>query len=410
MKAIVIGYSVSGKSAAKLLLKKGYAVIVLDRDTAKFSEEKNIAFFSDEKIPDFQDVEMVVLSSGIKPNHPVCLAAKKNKVKIISEAELAFKYLKNKAIGITGSNGKTTIVSLLEKVLNENNMKAKALGNIGKSLTSYVEEENEDEILVVELSSFQLKAFKKKVFDAAVITNITPDHLDWHVTFDDYMKAKINMQNCLKKDKKLFVSKELAEEFGKYLKVKYFIFDDCELEEVPHEDRQNAKAALCVLKEFGIDKAAFLKSYNSFQKPHHRIELVATINGVSFYNDSKATNPFSVIHAVNNLSGPIILIAGGFDKGLSYKPWCNAFGKKVKSIFLIGDCAKRMKEELKDFKAEIVDNLEIATREAFKSAKKDDKILLSPGCSSFDQFKNYEHRGEEFKRIVSFIEKGEKIV
>lgn len=410
MKAIVIGYSVSGKTAALFLLKQGFEVIVLDRDKTKFSDEKNIAFFSDDVALDFKDVDMLVLSSGIKPTHPACTAARKNKVKIISEADLAFKYLKNKAIGITGTNGKTTVVSIIERVLNQNNIKAKALGNIGKSLTSYLLEKNEDEVLVVELSSFQLKNLKAKAFDAAVITNITPDHLDWHLTFDDYMQSKLNMQNCLKKGKKLFVSKELAQEFGKYLKRDFVIFDECELSEVPSDERQNAQAAFCVLKEFGIDKEAFLKSFRTFQKPHHRIELVATVNEISFYNDSKATNPFSVIHAVNNLSGPIILIAGGYDKGLSYESWQSALRKKVKSIFLIGNCAKRMKEELKDFKAEIVDNLEIAAKEAFKIAKKGDKILLSPGCSSFDQFKNYEHRGDEFKRIVSFIEKGEKVV
>lgn len=409
MKAIVLGYSLSGKSAALFLKKQGYDVIALDRDEKKFDDEK-ILFLSDKSPLDFKGVKMVVYSSGIKPNHDVCLQAKKNKVLVLSEAELAFKFLKNKSIGVTGTNGKTTVVSLIELVLNQNGIKARAVGNIGKSLTSVLLEEDSKDVLVVELSSFQLKSFQKKVFDAAVITNITPDHLDWHDTFDDYMQSKLRMQNCVKKNKKLFVSKELVQSFKKHLLRDYIVFDECSLDEVPQEDRKNAQAAFCVCREWGIEKEDFLKSYKTFQKPHHRIELVATVNGISFYNDSKATNTFSVIHAVNNLSGPIILIAGGHEKGLSYEIWQKAFKNKVKSIFLIGDCAKRMKEELKDFAPEVVENLEAATLKAFKMAKKDDKILLSPGSSSFDQFKNYEHRGEEFKRIVSIIEKGVKVV
>ena len=140
----------------------------------------------------------------------------------------------------------------------------------------------------------------------------------------------------------------------------------------------------------------------------HRLEYVTTIAGVSFYNDSKATNVFSTIHAVNNLKGPIILIAGGEDKSLSFVAWNFFLKKKVKDIFLIGKCAKRMKEELKGFKVVIVDNLKEAIYKAYKTAKSKDNILLSPGCSSFDQFKNYEQRGEEFKRFVRCIEKGER--
>jgi UDP-N-acetylmuramoylalanine--D-glutamate ligase len=169
---------------------------------------------------------------------------------------------------------------------------------------------------------------------------------------------------------------------------------------------ENLLAAYAVCQRWKIADEEFVLAAKSFKKPPHRIEFVAKIGSICFYNDSKSTSVASVVHAVKTLSGPIILIAGGQDKGLSYQSWNRDFQGKVRHVFAIGDCAEKLKKEL-TLTVEIQRSLEEAVKGAYKIAKENESILLSPGCSSFDMFKNYEHRGEEFKRIVGSLEKGE---
>lgn len=416
MKAIVLGYGVSGKGAVQLLLSKGYEVICVDKDKSKF-DDTNITFLEENDQIEFKDVEFLVISSGIQDDHPLCQKAKQSGVQIITEANLAFSYLKNRSVGITGSNGKTTVTKLIEFVLNENKIKARAVGNVGFSLCSYLLEAKDDEILIIEFSSFQLNTlvvnrsqeiYQTKLLDYALLLNITPDHINYHGSFANYANAKLKIQEALKEDGKFFISDEIKRDYEQLLTRKYVLFEKEKIEDV--EGKQNLLAAYAICKEFGIDKKTFLKTYERFQKPHHRIEFVTKIKNVSFYDDSKATNIYSTIYAVKNLKDPIILIAGGDDKGLSFKVWNDELKDKVKTIFLIGKCANKIKEELNGFDMRIVYTLQRAVYDAFEIARgKKINILLSPGCSSLDQFKNYEHRGEEFKKFVKEIEKGELI-
>jgi len=405
MKSLILGFGKSGRSAALFLLTKGYSVTVIDKkeiDKKDFFLKKAVFLKENAKI-DFSQFKFLIISSGISKKHPIVIKAKKAKIIVLDEVELAFLYIKkNICIGITGSNGKTTVTSLIEFVLNQNNVKAIALGNIGRSVTSYLLKKNEREVLIIELSSFQLSKIKKKILDIAVILNVSEDHIDWHGSLREYVKAKFNIQRCLKKNKKLFISSDVRRRYFKYLKNDFEIFDD-------KESNQNLAAAYYVCKEFGIKKEDFLKSFNEFKADENRIEFVSIIKGIYFYNDSKSTNAESTIYAVGKLKRNIILIAGGIDKNISYKKWRKIFKYKVKYIFLIGKCAKKMEEELKNFKPEVVIFLKEAVNKAFEIAQKGDKILLSPGCASFDQFDDYIHRGKEFKRLVNILEKREGV-
>ncbi len=330
---------------------------------------------------------------------------------MIGEIELGFRYFKNPAIGITGTNGKTTVTLLIAHILNAAGKKAMALGNVGVPLTSF--EGDSNEILVVELSSFQLETLKTKCLDAAVFLNLSPDHLDRYPSVKEYGKAKLSIVNVLKPNGIFFAGKKIPKRY--FNTSSPIFFDDVQdikksslLSYLNQKDArvnmQNALAAYRLCSLFGVSDATFLKALTTFQSPPHRLEYIGETKGISFYNDSKATNIESVLHAVKTLSGPLILIAGGVDKGYPYFPWKKAFRNKVKCIFAIGLAAKKIKEQLEsDFKVIIADSLSDAVQQAYRCAEAKDQILLSPGCSSYDNFRNYEHRGEEFKNILKEI-------
>ncbi len=447
--ALVLGYGVSGKAAAEYLCFKGYRVIVVDKKkqtntneskTKNKVENNNLSFVLDdqktlnEKL-DFKNkttnISLLVVSPGIAPDHPLILKAQKQRIEIIGEAELALRFLKNPAIAVTGTNGKTTVTSLITFVLNYAGKKARAVGNIGKSLSSVLlaqdlkktvnkikteetKQNNNNEILVVELSSFQLEQMRKKAFMAGVVLNITPDHLNRHKTLENYARAKCSLQSLIKKEGKFFVSNEVAETWKDFLKSGFYLYDFNESNFLKDSylsnlEKENLMGAFSLLKTFGIDLQTFKAALKQFKRPEHRIEYVAKIRGVTFYNDSKATNIYSVIYAINSLGGSIILIAGGKDKGLSFSQWNAAFKGKVKKVLAIGECQEKIAQQLKSqYGVEKIKNLKSAVLRAYGLAKEKDIVLLSPGCSSFDQFQNYEHRGQEFKKFVDQIEKKEK--
>ncbi len=415
-KVLIIGFGISGRSSAKLYLKQGKEVIAVDQKALllKQSSEvqdllaQGVRLLGENQEPvDFSSIEEVLLSPGVSPSHPLVLQAKQKGIEVIGEIELAFRHLENPAIGITGTNGKTTVTLLTAHILNACGKKAKALGNMGTPLTSF--EGEKEEILVVELSSFQLETLTKKCLDAAVILNITPDHLDRYRSVKEYAQAKLHIQNVLKPEGELYVSKQVK---SRYFRGKNpSCFDDVTDRQVQKMfgkdqkvNKQNALASFRLCSFFGVKEEEFAKAVQTFQAPPHRLEFIKEVKGISFYNDSKATNVESVLHAVKTLPGPLILIVGGVDKGSPYTPWKKAFKKKVKKLFAIGLAAKKIQEELgSDFEVVLAASLYEALQKAFTSAEKNDKILLSPGCASFDSFRNYEHRGDEFKRFVHEI-------
>ncbi len=395
-RALVIGYGISGKASCQFLKHLGYEAIAVDKRGGEVPLD----------LPDFplDDFDLVILSPGIAPSHPLAQKALSLKIELISEIELGFRHLEAHLVfGITGTNGKTTTVLLAEHILNGAGKKAKALGNVGKSLTEYLVHPDPNEILIIELSSFQLQMLQSRKLDVGIILNITPNHLDRHASFDEYVMAKARIGCCLKEGGELYVSKQLMHLFPN---AKNFEKNLAPLNEVSYTQlvmpsKQSIEAAYLLCKRCGVTDLEFLKHLETFRKPSHRIEWVAKINGVSYYDDSKSSNIQSVMHAVEQFSGPLVLIVGGVHKGSSYKPWVEPFKEKVKLIIAYGQAAPIIEYELKaHFQLHVVDRFSEAVRFAKLRAKEDETVLLSPGCSSFDQFENYQHRGVEFKRLV----------
>lgn len=365
-RVVILGYGVVGKAAASYYRKKGIEPIILDKDEPF----------------DFLPNDYVIKSPGIRRDHPWVLAAKN----CVEEAELGLQQLKGTVLGITGSNGKTTTTLMVAHVTG-----AVACGNIGCALL----DAQEGDLHVVELSSFQLSGIQGgPYFDAAVILNITPNHLDWHGSFEAYRNAKLRMELCMKRGAPLW-KPPLPEKVESLFRKRY---RNEKLYVAPH-DWENMSAAWLLCQRVGVTREHFIEKMLTFKKPPHRMEWVTQRGGVDFINDSKATSIDAVKKALGALKQPIHLIAGGVDKGGSFAEW-GAFNQ-LSSIFAIGEAAKRIERELEGrCLVTLVGDLEEAVQKARLVAKNGECVLLSPGCSSYDQFRNYEERGERFRELV----------
>lgn len=368
MKALVIGLGISGKSATTFLEKRGVKVVGYDDKLAPV------------EIEEIRDFSLVVLSPGVPLSHPLCLRAKAANVPIKGEAELALETISQRCIGVTGTNGKTTVVKMLEHCLQACGKKARAVGNVGVPLTSCVDEEG---ILVVELSSFQLETLTTKAFEVGVILNIAEDHLNRYHSMEEYAKAKVRLEGCIKEGGQLFVHQEV----------------DSALFSLPYHryGGGNLEAVRLVCAHFGVGEREFLQAASSFSKPSHRLEFIAEVQEVKYYNDSKATNVAAVLYALETLQTKVILLLGGQDKGLSFHP-LRAYCDQLKCVIPFGQAREKIANALQN--CHIAVTMEEAVEMAFSFAKPGDTILFSPGCASLDAFKNYEERGEEFKRLV----------
>ena len=394
---LVLGLGLSGKAAAEFLLSRGECVIGVDdreNSSENFSDlmAKGMKFLVSYEEIDWSQVKMLVVSPGVSPSHPLYQRALERGVEIIGEAELAFRHLTQRAIAITGTNGKTTVTLLTEHILKSAGLQAKALGNVGNPLTLYLVNPEPNAILVVELSSYQLETMSASVFDAAVVLNITPDHLDRYGSMEAYAQAKCHLQNLMKQGSKgaFFVSEQVRGAFGHLLKPGFAVYTSfrerietilpLEYRELGEHEIENAMAAWALCSPFGVTDEQFCQGIKTFKKPRHRIEFVADVDGVHFFDDSKGTNIDAVIHAVKAMKGPVILIAGGVDKGASYLPWKEVFADRVKRIIAIGEAAPKIYGELNPFfEMEIVDSLSTAVERSFCDAVKGDYILLSRG-------------------------------
>jgi len=385
---LIIGFGVSGKATAALLSARGIPFVAVDKHGPVIDA------------PDFplDLISQVILSPGIPQSHPIVQRAIKAGIEVIGEMELALRLVSNRCVGVTGSNGKTTTCSLITHALNFCGVKTRAVGNIGAALSDYLIHADAQEILVIELSSFQLETLTAKKLELGVILNITPNHLDRHASMEEYAMAKIGIQRCIQGA--LLVSTQVEQDWGKFLGP-HEIFDVAPIfpAEYIQLGIQNGLAAEMVCAHFGIRRPNFLAALATFKKPLHRMEFLGEKNGRLYYNDSKATSVEAVVHGVSLLNGQGVLIAGGVHKGASYQPWIEKFKGKVKKIVAYGEAAAKMEVELSSsFPFERVDLLEEAANLAETVAEKGEFVLLSPGCSSYDQFKSYEHRGDAFRK------------
>lgn len=418
MKNLILGLGISGKAAADLLIARGEACVGVDSHPDIVVAEKRFPTFLDTQPIDFSEITRVIVSPGIAPTHPLYCEALARKIELIGEAELAFRCLRGqRAVAITGTNGKTTVTLLVEHILNSCGIQARALGNTGNALTAYCLAPNPDEVIIAELSSYQLETMETAIFDAGVILNITPDHFDRYLSLLDYASAKCRLKYCMKEKAPLFVCENVVRDYASFLPQHAIAYSSEGIESFwplsyikrGRHEKENALAAWLLVKEFGVAKEDFIHALETFKKPPHRIEYVAEIEGISFYDDSKGTNIDAVVQAVGAMPGKVVLIAGGVDKGSSYRPWKLAFTEKVKKIFVIGEAADKIQNELAEkFFIEKVATLSEAVAGAASAAEKGDCVLLSPGCASQDMFRNYAHRGEEFKRNVYDLQERRK--
>lgn len=439
----VLGLGVSGSSAARYLLSEGCTVWgaddrreILDRRT----EDPDFGLSGLKRCMTdvLPEVDMLLVSPGVPRKHPFYIAASERGIPIIGEAELALGILSKKypCIGVTGTNGKTTVTFLIEHLLEACGVKAKALGNSGIPLTSAlgaIEKLSPGTVIVAELSSFQLETLHSPVLDAAVILNIKDDHLDRYSSFIEYARTKIAIFDCVKPGGKCYLEERCYAEFKEYLNDRHpdlygrssgsdlhviekmlikgdakYSLPDIALTQSGH-DLENVLAAFALASGFAPPEK-IPAALSSFKKPPHRLEIVRKVNGITFIDDSKATNVDAVFRAVESVSSPIILIAGGVDKGGSYKCWLKAFENKVRAVCTIGQAADKIRHDLEGqvpiyhFKS-----LDEAVVFAWRIVLPEETVLLSPGCSSYDMFTSYVHRGDVFKKIVHSLDVKDKL-
>lgn len=441
--AVVLGLGVSGISTIKFLKKLGYVILATD-DKLDLAVEKlevkalaheDLHFISPQeaikKIESYpQSFSFVISSPGVKPSHPLLLACKKVGLSYFGDIELAFRTLVKHNIpilGITGTNGKTTVTSLVQHMLVQAGHHAKACGNIGDPLLDEIDSAaSQKNPLVLELSSFQLETARAKALTSAIVLNITADHLDHHKSMCEYAEMKLQIGRCLRPGSCLYLHEKVFLEYPfeeKGISVFSYgfnkerdIYSDGKsvirfqekeidlpdiLQRIFSHDVENFLAAYAQARDFGVSPEACVQAFLTFKKPPHRIQFVREVEGIKFYDDSKGTNIDAVIRAVEAIPEKIILIAGGVHKGASYLAWREVFQNKVKAIFAIGEAAPIIQKDLsQDFPVTPCKTLEDAIISSKAFAKRGETVLLSPGCSSFDMFKNYKERGEKFQALV----------
>ncbi len=374
---------------------------------------------------------LIIPSPGVSADAPLLQAARAKGVTVWSEIELAYRFRRGKLIGVTGSNGKTTTTSLVEHILRTASFPTILAGNIGTPLISCVEHMTHDTVTAVELSSFQLELIQDFRTDISVFLNLTPDHLDRHHTMELYRKAKARIfENQGEEDFALlnaddpattplaptrprvywFSRKQRAAQ-GAFLRGDDIVFRDDGKEEVVLKrdevplpgahNLENVLAAIAAARIAGASAKAVAEGVRSFAGVEHRLELVAEINGVRYFNDSKATNVDATLKALDSFPGRIVVILGGKDKGSDYTALQAPLRGRAILALLIGAAADKISNQIDGSVAiERAGTLERAVEMASQAARSGDVVLLAPACASFDQFENYEHRGRVFKALV----------
>jgi UDP-N-acetylmuramoylalanine--D-glutamate ligase len=438
-RVLVVGLARTGVATALFCAAHGADVTATDsRGEAEIGEE--IAKLRAETVKlelgghqeqTFLEQDLIIPSPGVPADAPLLQAARAKGVTIWSEIELAYRFRRGKLIGITGSNGKTTTTSLVEHILRTASFPTILAGNIGTPLISCVERMTNDTVTVVELSSFQLELIHTFRTDISVFLNLTPDHLDRHHSMELYSKAKARIfENQGGEDFAIlnaddpattplaptrphvywFSRKQRAAQ-GAFLRGDDIVFRNdgreevvLKREEVPlpgAHNLENVLAAIAAARIAGASAKAVAEGVRSFAGVEHRLEFVAEINGVRYYNDSKATNVDATLKALGAFSGRILVILGGKDKGSDYTALQGPLRERAILALLIGAAADKISNQIDGSVAiERAGTLERAVEIASHTARPGDVVLLAPACASFDQFENYEHRGSVFKALV----------
>lgn len=441
-KVLIIGAARSGIAAARFLLDQGATVALTDKKPieqwtpeALALKESGVGLLPGEPPSWLLDqLELVVVSPGVPANIIPIRYAERAGAEIFGEVELAARFLKGRIIGITGSNGKTTTTSLIGELLRDAGLPVQVGGNIGKPLISMIESSRDDGWTVAELSSFQLETIKTFHPSIAVVLNVTPNHMDRYETFNDYAAAKHRIfmnqtaedvavlnaddptvsswENGLRARVMKFSVKQELED-GVFLRRRELIFrgkvllnvDEMKLRGM--HNVENVAAAFGVGISAGAPIESMSATVKRFDPVEHRLEFVAEIEGVKFYNDSKATSVDATLKALEAFAhepGKIVLILGGRGKKAPYAPLEPLVREKVRKLVLIGEDAETIANDLgKSAPLERASDMEDAVKRSFNAAEKGDVVLLAPACASFDMFDSFEHRGKVFKDFVRFL-------
>lgn len=459
-KVLVFGSGISGVAAGQLLLREGAEVILYDGNSsldgamirAELLEgaeglcdlpggagEKGdlsaraqvvLGAFPEEEL---DSLELVVISPGVPLELPIVKQMQDMQIPIWGEVELAYVFGHGDVLAITGTNGKTTTTTLLGEIMKSYKESVYVVGNIGNPYACVASETTPESVVVAEMSSFQLETIHTFCPVVSAVLNITPDHLNRHHTMDAYIGAKKNIfrnqraeHTCVlnyedevtrkfgenTNAQVLYFSSRRKLERGIYLENGRIIYQDrepvqiCRTEELQllgTHNYENVMAAAAMAAAYGVPIEIIRKAVKNFKGVEHRIEFVAEVKGVAYYNDSKATNPDAAIRGIQAMNRPTLLIGGGFDKNSDYEDWIRAFDGKVKKLVLLGQTAEKIASTAHKLGFEdtiLVDTFEEAVKTCARYAKPGDAVLLSPACASWGMFKNYEERGDKFKEFV----------
>ena len=441
-KILVAGLARSGTAAASLAAAHGALVTVTDtrpeeelrENLARINGKVKISLGNPSR-KDCLEYDLIVLSPGVQPHQDWIEEADSDGIKIIGEVELAYMLMDGRILGITGTNGKTTTTLLTGAVLSASGMDIEVTGNVGTALSESVlkaARENRRPLFVTELSSFQLEKIRDLTCNIALFLNCTPDHLDRYPDFESYRKTKFRIflnqtendfavinaddsslmemagqlrsqvfpfSTSRKLDQGVFVNRGWIYASWKGWEGKLLKTSDIRLRGA--HNLENIAAALSVSFLAGADPVKMPEAVNSFKGVEHRLEFVTRLDQVDYFNDSKSTTVHSTLKAIQSIGGNIILIMGGYDKGGDFTQLKPIVTERVKRLILLGDTASKIKAQLGE-NAEIFQaaDLEQAVFAAAEFSDPGDTVLLSPACASFDMFKDFEHRGKEFKSLV----------
>ncbi len=442
-KVLVVGLGKSGLAAALFLRRRGAQVTVSDvrsaealaNDIPSLLEEGVMVETGGHGLLTFRRQDLIVVSPGVPLETPELVQARKFGLPVIGELELAARFLRGRVLAITGSNGKTTTTALVGEILKQAGLATLVGGNIGVPVVALIEESSDQTWSVLEVSSFQLESTELFHPAIAVILNITPDHLDRHGTFENYARAKERIfaaqtsEDCLVLNADntpaasaavrtaasvYWFSVEHPVDQGAWLEQGFVvcrISRDAAVETIMplsaiplkgSHNVENVLAAVCAARLAGAGAESIAQTIRNFHAVEHRLEYVATHNGVEFYNDSKATNVDATAKAIAAFSGGVHLILGGKDKNSDYTQLADLLRERVSAVYTIGAAAAKIESHLRGIVSlHSCETLEKAVNAAFAAARPGEVVLLAPACSSFDQFENYEHRGRVFKQLVN---------
>ena len=442
-RVLVVGLGKSGVASALFLKEHGARVTVSDtKPEAELREE--IPVLLDHGIAvetgghgerTFRGQDLIVVSPGVPVDAPLLVQARALGENVIGEIELAAQFLHGPIVAVTGSNGKTTTTTLAGEIIAAGGYATLVGGNIGTPAISFAGRATPETVIVLEISSFQLETIQTFRPKVAVILNVTPDHLDRHHTFEAYRDAKARIfENQTPQDFTVFnaddptclelanrtkapvywFSRKKEVQLGAHVQDGRILFRDrdgqreiMQVSEIPlkgNHNVENVLAGVCIgaLMRCAPDKIR--QAIRDFRAVEHRLEYVATVRGIDYFNDSKATNVDATIKALESFPANIHLILGGKDKGSDYSVLNDLLRERVKKVYTIGAAAPKIESQIKGPEVVHAETLENAVKRASAAAQSGDIVLLAPACASFDQFKSYEHRGRVFKDLVKILE------